>query len=284
LASNNLAARVRRKAAIQRRLRRASRDARRQRSLFDDVERYCAFIGFGRSGTTLTGQLLNAHPEVVVAYELDAVRWLRNGANRDQLFSLIIDRDRDYCEHGMSAGDAGYRYAIEGQWQGRFSQLRVIGDKEAAVTTSAFGTRPQFLDLLRTTVGVPIRCVCVIRNSFDTAMTMAFRNQGGDLVKGVAAFVERAEQLARTRELLAPDELIDIRYESLLDDPKHELERLCAFIGVEPSPEYLDACAAIVYPSPKRTRDDLEWPPELKAAVEHAIATHSFISGYTFDE
>jgi hypothetical protein len=53
---------------------------------FDDVGTYCMFIGCPRSGHTLIGAILDAHPNVVIAHELDALKYIRYGFGRLQLF------------------------------------------------------------------------------------------------------------------------------------------------------------------------------------------------------
>jgi hypothetical protein len=45
--------------------------------LFDQVQSYCMFVGHPRSGHTLIGALLDAHPHIVIAHELNALRYVR---------------------------------------------------------------------------------------------------------------------------------------------------------------------------------------------------------------
>ena len=71
---------------------------------------------------------------------------------------------------------------------------------------------------------------------------------------------------------------------TLIADPQGELARLCEFIGVEPEPEYLEACAAIVYESPHRTRERVEWSDADRRAVDELVARHDFLRGYSFED
>ncbi len=50
-----------------------------------ELERFCFFIGYARSGHTLVATLLNAHRQVMIAHELDAIRFVRHGFRRAQL-------------------------------------------------------------------------------------------------------------------------------------------------------------------------------------------------------
>jgi hypothetical protein len=76
--------------------------------------------------------------------------------------------------------------------------------------------------------------------------------------------------------------VLTVRQESVIQGPERELRRMCAFLGVEAEAGYLEACAAIVFPSPKRTRDLLDWSPAQIGAVEQVIDRHSFFDGYAF--
>ena len=115
-------------------------DGVRHRRLFDDVETFCLFIGYPRSGHTLVGALLNAHPEAVVAHGLGVMRYVKLGLRRDQLYSLLLARDQQFGEIGHQW--SGYDYDIPGQHQGRWDRLRVIGDKRAASATNRLAGRP----------------------------------------------------------------------------------------------------------------------------------------------
>jgi hypothetical protein len=77
--------------------------------------------------------------------------------------------------------------------------------------------------------------------------------------------------------------VVTIRHEALIADPQRELARLCELLAVEPEPAYLDACAAIVYDSPHRTRDDVSWSAGDRGAVDAVLARHEFLRDYSFD-
>src|SRR6185503_2841686 len=52
---------------------------------FRDLDTFCTFIGYPRSGHTLIGSLLYAHPNAIIADELDALRFLQAGFSRNQV-------------------------------------------------------------------------------------------------------------------------------------------------------------------------------------------------------
>jgi hypothetical protein len=76
--------------------------------------------------------------------------------------------------------------------------------------------------------------------------------------------------------------VLTVRHDDLIADAAGELARICEFIGVEPDPAYLEACAAIVFASPHKTRETVEWTADDLAAVEDLIARRSFLAGFSF--
>ncbi len=247
---------------------------------FSEVDRFCFFIGYARSGHTLVATLLNAHPDMVIAHELDAARYVRHGFTRSQLFSLLLERDQQFGSIGRTW--SGYQYEVPGQFQGRFERLRVIGDKRARSSVLQIAQRPQLLDRIRRVVQVPLRVIHVTRNPFDNIATEA-RRHNMSLTEATRWYEDICQAVKAVRPMLAPDELVDIRYEDFAGHTVPELTRLCQFVGVEAEPAYLEACADIVWAGTKQTRHSVEWSMSERAAVERLIEQYDVLSSYTFD-
>ncbi len=178
---------------------------------------------------------------------------------------------------------SGYQYEVPGQHQGTYERLRVLGDKRARSTALLIARRPELLDRIRRTVKVPLRLVHVTRNPFDNIVTESRRHKLS-LEQGTAWYEQSCEAVAKVRSMLDPSELLDIHYETFAASPADSLAELCRFIGVEPDPAYLAACAGLVWPSTNRTRDTVEWSPEERAGVERLIDRFELLSPYSFDD
>jgi hypothetical protein len=253
----------------------------RNRRDFASVERFCFFFGYARSGHSVVGSLLNAHPEMVVSNELHAVRFVQHGFNRNQLFALILARDASFGEMGRKW--TGYDYAVPNQHQGEFRTLRVIGDKKGGATSREFASHPGLLDRLRTVVGVPIRAVHVTRNPFDNIARMSMSGKGTDLGSMIVRYSGLCDSVSRTRKQLSAEELIDIRHEDFSRAPADFLADLCRFVGVSTSGDYLRDCASIVREPEIRPKDKVEWSAADITAVNRIIDRHPFMAGYSFD-
>lgn len=255
---------------------------RRQRGLFDKVERFCMFVGHARSGQTVVGSLLNAHPDMVIAHELDALRYVSMRFGRDQIYDLALRRDVRFSEEEGSKTKTGYVFAVPGQWQGRFRALRVVGDKKAGTSARTLRSRPELLRRLASTTGVPLRVIHVTRNPFDNIAAIA-RRSGKDLPAAAESYFRRCETIAGL-DLPESGEILHVRHEDFVADPAGGLGDLCAFLGVDSPEGWVRDCARQVFESPRKARTEAEWSPELLERVDRGISEHDFLKGYRFQD
>ncbi len=253
----------------------------RRRELFDDLATFCLFLGHSRSGSSLVGSLLSAHPSMVIAHELDVLRYVQLGFGRRQLFQLILERDAWFSQTDR-ATKSGYHYEVPGLSQGQVGGLRVIGDKKAGNTANRLARHPELLPRLRTVVRLPLRLVYVVRNPFDTVTTMS-RKSGHGLQHAIDRFVAQCEVVERVRAA-APDDLVAVRFEALVVEPQTSLMTLCGFLGVDAPKDYLDGCAAIVRPQAPRRRDEVRWDGGLVEDLEGHIRRFPLLAGYSFED
>ncbi len=254
------------------------------RSLSEDLRAFVLFMGHPRSGTTLLANLLDAHPHAVIAYQHDAVGRVASGERISLLFEQLIANSRDHA--GLDRQTNGYAYRIPNQWQGRFQQLKVIGDKKAAAVSEQLADNPELIDQIRTRIGLPLRVIQMVRNPFDNIATMTRKTPqlGGDLATGVRHYLKLADKSSVVRSRLSDDEIIHVRHEDLVANTPKVLAAVCQRLGIEPKDDYLKACASIVFPEARKTRHSFNWPADLIRLVEQRIQTDGRLSGYTFDD
>jgi hypothetical protein len=262
---------------------RSAVDGRRLREDFAAVRSFVIFVGYPRSGHSLVGALLDAHPNVLVAHELDVLKYAALGYSREQLFALLV-RNEQARVAGGHVSSTGYGYAVPGQWQGGYQRLEVIGDKKGGRSTIQLGRDPGLLDLLGTRVEVPLRIVHVVRNPHDVIATMFRRRKDRTLAQQVDAFFGLAGTVEVVRRRRDPSLFHEIHLEDLIADPPTALRGLCTFVSVPAEDGYLEACGRIVFPSPRRTRDAAPWTPDVLSEVAARAARHPSLAGYRFDE
>jgi len=256
--------------------------SRANADLFRNIASFTMFVGYPRSGHSLIGSLLDAHPNILIAHELHALKLIQSGFDRNQLFQLLMENSQMVGAKGRR--HSGYSYEVPHQWQGRFTALKVIGDKRGASSAMQFRNRPGLYDTLKNIVGVEIKFIHVIRNPYDVLTTMTRRKPHKSFDFLVEAFFKLCESVAELKTHDPAESIYDLRLEAFIEDPKFHLQRLCSFLGVESAPDYLEDCARIVFKNPKQSRFDLPWTKENIARVEARMSRFDFLDGYAFDE
>ncbi len=251
-----------------------------------DLRTYVTFIGYPRSGHSMVGSLVDAHPRAVVAHELDALRYVEEGYDRWRLFHLILSNAKRTARRGRV--QTGYSYAVPGQWQGRWERLQVIGDKKGGRSTIRLDDDPSLIDLLAQTVALPSKYVLIVRNPFDNVATISRRDveeQGlaaeGALDHAVRRYVDLTERVDRFLARVPGSDVHLAQHEQFIAEPREALGALCSFLGLEAEGEYLDACAALLYEAPSRSRDRVDWSDDQRVELDALIARHTFLAGYT---
>jgi hypothetical protein len=115
-------------------------------------------LGYPRSGHSLIGALLNAHPNMVIAHELGDLKYAYLGFKRWQIYYLLMKKAELSAEKDCKLG--GYNYNVPNQWQGKFNQIQVIGDKQGEGTILRIQANLDYLQRLRQTINVPLQEIC----------------------------------------------------------------------------------------------------------------------------
>ena len=273
-----------------------------------NVELCLLTVGYSRSGSSLLGQLLNAHPEMVIAHAAHLVprlhhpRCLPHGG-RGRITRMILDRDRWFRQRQYQSH--GYSYAVKGQWQGSCARLRVIGDKAAYNTVRALYRRPDLLESLRRRIRAPLRVLFMCRNPYDMVASHRLnrlRDRHGAAIPALRDYrptdAERPEfgqtgiprilkdvsdMLIEVLPMFRKEDVLPVFHEDFIASPREKLREICSFCGVESTEEYLDACMAVVLPSPHRTRFKVRWSEAQKAEVAATIERYPWFEGYGFE-
>ena len=253
----------------------------KRKDLFQPVENYCMFIGYTRSGHSLVGSLLDAHPNIVISHELNALRLFEKGANARKVYYFILQNSQRQANSGRQ--ETGYSYQVPGQWQGRYKQLKVIGDKKGSHSNLVFRTNPEILNILQREIDVPIKFIHVTRNPYDNIATMITKKKA-DLDYGIGSYFKKCKTVANLKQQISEADILDVRHEALIDDPQTTLKELCDFLGVEAPKDYLEACTSIIFKSPQKSRFKVQWTDKSIEIVKNQIDQFEFLKGYSYED
>lgn len=252
----------------------------KHRRLFSAVKTYFMFIGYSRSGHSLVGSLLDAHPDIVCGHELGVLKYVHAGYSRIQIYHLILENSRRFTEGGCSS--SGYTYSVPNQWQGRYQNLKVIGDKQAAGAVLRLGCRPQLLERLRRTIGGSVKFIHVIRNPYDNISTMA-RKENMSLRHAIAYYFGLCDTVIELKAQIDSADLFEFKHESLISETKSVLKNICEFLQVDSPEDYLTDCASIVFASPHKTRRQYRWHQSEIEIVQGKISQIPYLMDYAYE-
>lgn len=249
--------------------------------MFSQVKTCCLFIGYPRSGHSLISSLIDAHPNALISHRLDALQHFEDGLALNDIFLLMLQNSQRFARRGRKL--TRYQYHIPGQWQGRFRVLHTIGDQEGRLTTERLGNNPDLLDDLMNIPQARMKFIHVVRNPFDNISSWAARTKQS-LEATTGRYFELCKTVRSIKQNLVSGHLLEIHHAAFLGNPKAKLKALCQFLDLDPEPGYVEACVAIVYPQPHRTRHYHKWPADLVNFVEDEMKQFDFLEAYTFHD
>lgn len=244
---------------------------------FDQIQTFALFVGYPRSGHSLVGALLDAHPHAIIGHEVDPLFLFQQGFTKPQILTLILANSHAFAQSGR--GWTGYSYAIPNSHQGKFTQLQVIGDKMGSRVTTHIRQQPQILNQFSHFIGLELKLIHHLRNPFDIIGTLSQRRGS---THALPVSISLFSTLVQTISKLDPPPfpLHTDQHEHLIQNPSQYLTQLLNFLHLQPTTTYLDQCSQIIFPSPQLSRHKVTWPKPAFDQVHHLIHAHSFLHPY----
>ncbi len=257
---------------------------------FKDIRIILLTIGFPRSGSSLLGYLLTAHPNMVVADEaLHPEQNIRLHSNLDKIFNQILERDyevllkahiwlklKKISFNTIRTEDRAGRYIlIHNQYQGRFGQLKVIGEKHSEQNTRDLSTNTlKTLTKRLEKKTSHLKFIFTVRNPYDMYSTS---KRYGSTINEFLRYCVQSEELA---EKIDPQDIFYSKHEDMVANPRSQLAKICDFLQVPASSDYLDDCASVVNKETHKSRFERNWTKEEKQTIASLIEKYDFFSGY----
>jgi len=210
-------------------------------------------VGSPRSGTTMLAVLLDRHSRIAVPPEthffwkfVPQVRNVWATASREELVDAALGFDR-IADLALERGAVLKRF--EGCDKTVANLLRVILETYASLrgAVRAGEKSPRHIECVPDIMEAcpDARVIAIIRDGRDVVlsrMKQAWSSRGNPRRFGLFS-MEWSDHVRLILELerkYGPDRFMVVKYESIILDPKPELERMCKFIGEEFEPRQLD--------------------------------------------
>ena len=247
------------------------------------LHHFCLFIGYPYSGHSLVGSIIDAHPNAAISHELHVGKLIKKGYPKERIFSMILLNSIKFAREGRTWNN--YSYLIPGEWNGRYTTLRVIGDKKGGGSSKFFSKKPEIFDTVGSVFGLSIKYIHVIRNPYDMISTLfrKTRNPKTDNIRiAIDMFIKRIERTADLKKLIQTEDWHDVYHEQLLSAPDESINSLFRFLDMEVQDGFIENCKKVIYPAPHKSRFDVSWNEADIEYVEQFLQRFEHFSTYSF--
>ena len=139
------------------------------------IEKVLVFMGYPQSGHTILAAMLNAHPNIVVTKPYHLLgQWkeikMRLNGDKYELCSEMVRKSLKTSPNRQTR--KGYSLVIPTQWQGNFSQLKIIGDESVGNYARYYSEEwsaeaEQTFKDIEQVFKTPVVIIHLVRNPFD---------------------------------------------------------------------------------------------------------------------
>lgn len=241
----------------------------------EKIRTWLMFVGYGRSGHSFIGSALDAHPNVCIAHEADAVRRSLDGEfeSAGKLFEYLNEHEKEILASGRLTDNRWgepYRQSIQGQLKPDLSSVTVIGNKNGSIETGndlrAFEERlSRFESFLGSSIQV--KFLCVLRNPFDSGL----------LDPNVYRLLQALSERFSERFLL-------LRHEDFVQGPRRELGRLCEFLDVPFLESHFEAVEARAFKKVQKSRYKIDYSESEISLIKECINGNRIFKGYSYED
>jgi len=201
-------------------------------------------VGSERSGTTLLRLMLQHHPDIECAPEFEFLverMTPEEGYPPLEEYHAWLETNRIFVPHNLGIDRSlAYPQLV----RGFLSQYCNRSGKSVRGATC----HKHFDRLLR--LWPEAKFVHVLRDGRDVARSVMGMGWAGNVWYGARRWLDAERLWDRLCNRTRPQNLHEVRYESLVRDPEGELGRLCAFLGTEYSPAMMDYERSSTYSRP----------------------------------
>ena len=226
--------------------------------IFNDFQTFCLIIGNARSGSTILGSAIDAHPNAIVANETLASNNFWRGLNKESILQEVIE---NACvNHQNSRPSENYHYQI-GDAPATKKRVHVYGDKIWNPATLLLHGDYELIPRLSETLNAKIFLIASIRNPFDTIATMHRRSQA-PIADRIRWYFMHCESISAL-EARSPDAgFMHCHHELLIANPDEELLRICEALNLSTDKKHLESISKFLFKTPSRTSSTIDWTVE----------------------
>jgi hypothetical protein len=235
------------------------------------IKRFCLFIGYPRSGSTISGQLLDIHPQMAIASQVNVFEY---DNSIDMMIKLM----------------AGWFYTDIKS----LSNINVIGTKSGHKIIKHLLHNPDYtLEDFKQMIDMPLKILHVVRNPYDNLATWVIKDQIQWTKRGIE-FDNDDQHMLKIRidhyrelndkimELISKEDVLTYKLENLIKKPYKIMKRIYNHLEVPNNDYILTKASNMIYEKPNITRNNVYWYGNQIKHVAEMIDEFPYLNGYTF--
>lgn len=220
-----------------------------------DFKTFSLIIGNSRSGSTILGSIVDAHPNAIVANETMASQAFWKEMSKGEILDEIIANSSANYRSGRQSED--YQYQIGASPESK-SSVCVYGDKIWNPATLLLHGDYDLISRLESQLAARVVLIASIRNPFDAIATMHRRSQA-PIKDRIRWFFMHCEALAAIEEKTAQSDFLISYHEQLIDCPNEEISRICRALMLPVNDQHLANVKRLLYRRPSKSGAALDW-------------------------
>ena len=196
-----------------------------------NIHKFVLFIGHAHSGHSIIGAILDAHPSVAIANEVNIVKLIRDYKLSKREIESILLHSSISLNQSKNWHNSEYKHEINASHQGQTLAPVVIGDKKAGGTSRILHHDFWVLPYLKDIYKEQLKVIYIRRNALDIVSAYSYYMKQAPCQFHVDRYKENLAVVEKSQALLGSSSFIEICQSSFINSPAFETKKLFEFIG-----------------------------------------------------
>ena len=256
------------------------------RTDFKSVRKHFIFVGYPRSGHSIIGALIDAHPEAICSHELDALYFAANGYSRNQIFWLIREKSKNFQRTGNQWN--GHDYHFHSGFQGKTDTPEVIGDKKGGRSLRRINKDPDLITIYDTIMGSETLLVHVFRDPKENLLSrLKYRRKrenrsDSELMQKIMVLHESS--MRTIQRLEKTHTILHLNFDQVIKEPEVNLAMLFNALSLSPQEKLMEEFKLRVDKSKTSSSIEYTWTKEEIDQLESWYQKFSFLKTNTTNQ
>ncbi len=253
------------------------------------MERHFAlFLGFERSGSTLLGQIVNAHQNALIGNEGLLFEYLPYCKTQKDIFDYIHYLNDKFAKQKYfkqqktekNLQSREQNLLLAGGYQSNAEKIEVIGNAKAGRTPFILSERrEQYLDLL-SKLDMPIKFISIVRHPVHM-IDSSIKRRGISPKEAIYNFQLYSSYLENALTYLeTQNSVLNIEYEQLISEPQRSVEDIYKHLELSVDEAFIKNITQSFDSSPLKRKSSPSWLAEFSDEINSLIEKYSFFSSY----